>query len=54
MAKKRPRKSAQGGERDRLIGRRRSRLPVILLTVVTALASLALIIAGILNFAAPR
>ncbi len=56
MAKRKGwRGAATPGGRDRAIARRRSRWPMILLTIVTAIASLALIVAGYLSFAnAPR
>jgi hypothetical protein len=54
MAKKKARRPASVGDRDRIVGRRRSKLPLLLLTIITAVASLALIVAGILNFGAPR
>jgi hypothetical protein len=54
MAKKRARKPASSGDRDRIVGRRRSKLPIILLSIITAVASLALVVAGILNFGASR
>jgi hypothetical protein len=54
MAKKKARKVVQGRDRDRLPGRRQSRMPIVLLTLITAFASLALVVAGILNFGASR
>jgi hypothetical protein len=54
MAKKKLRKSGTPGERERITGRRRTKLPIILLTIITAFASLALIVAGVINFGASR
>jgi hypothetical protein len=50
MPKKRTRKPTASGERERGVTRRRSKLPIIVLMLITAFASLALVIAGILNF----
>ena len=54
MAKKKARKPGATGDRDRIVGRRRSRMPIILLTIITAFASLALVVAGVINFGASR
>jgi hypothetical protein len=52
VAKKRQKKVA-ATDRDRIKPRRRSRLPVLVLTIITAIASLALLIAGFMNFSQP-
>jgi hypothetical protein len=54
MAKKKARKPGATGDRDRIVGRRRSRRPIILLTIITAFASLAFVVAGVINFGASR
>ncbi len=50
MAKKKNRRVAATGAREHHTPRRRSRLPIIVLSVITAVASLALVASGVLGF----